>query len=115
MEIRTDSSDSNSSRQESSSFDRVQRRSNESRDGKKKGSDVKLELEGKGLSFKNDQGYKRSRESGSNGPERKSRKGSISKRNKKTLSSNDSNVLPICSKKRRTQDKVAASTNRHNL
>ncbi|GFW88617.1 uncharacterized protein TNCV_828861 [Trichonephila clavipes] len=70
----------------------------------------------KGQISKNEnKGYKRSRESGSSGPERKIRKGSISKRNKRTLSSNDSNVLPICSKKRRTQDKVAASTNRYNL
>ncbi|PRD29114.1 UNVERIFIED_CONTAM: hypothetical protein NCL1_30375 [Trichonephila clavipes] len=49
--IRTGSSDSNSSRQESSSFDRVQRRSNESQYGSKKGSDVKRELEEKGISF----------------------------------------------------------------
>ncbi|GFS94165.1 retrovirus-related Pol polyprotein from transposon 297 [Trichonephila clavipes] len=42
-------------RDESSGFDRVQRRSNESRDGKKKGSEVKRELEGKGLSLRNDQ------------------------------------------------------------
>ncbi|GFT05072.1 hypothetical protein TNCV_531231 [Trichonephila clavipes] len=41
MEIRTGSSDSNSSRQESSCFDRVQRRSTESQYGRKKGSDVK--------------------------------------------------------------------------
>ncbi|GFU49561.1 uncharacterized protein TNCV_1590981 [Trichonephila clavipes] len=33
----------------------------------------------------------------------------------RNLSSNDSNVLPICSKKRRTQDKVAASENRYYL
>ncbi|GFT54600.1 uncharacterized protein TNCV_344811 [Trichonephila clavipes] len=59
--------------------------------------------------------HKRSRESGSSGPERKIRKGSISKRNKRNLSSNDSNVLPICSKKPRTQDKVAVSVNRYNL
>ncbi|PRD19965.1 UNVERIFIED_CONTAM: hypothetical protein NCL1_55924 [Trichonephila clavipes] len=39
MEIRTGSSDSNSSRQESSSFNRVQRRSGESQYGRKKGSD----------------------------------------------------------------------------
>ncbi|GFW13479.1 uncharacterized protein TNCV_1209451 [Trichonephila clavipes] len=39
MEIRTGSSNSNSSRHESSSFDRVQRRSNESQYGRKKGSD----------------------------------------------------------------------------
>ncbi|GFX65795.1 uncharacterized protein TNCV_2043281 [Trichonephila clavipes] len=60
-------------------------------------------------------GYKRSRESGSSGPERKIRKRSISKRNKRNLSSKDSNVLPICSKKRRTQDKVAVKTNQYNL
>ncbi|GFX12694.1 uncharacterized protein TNCV_3158151 [Trichonephila clavipes] len=45
-------------RHESCGFDRVQRRSNESRDGKKKGSEVKRELEEKGLSFRNDQGEK---------------------------------------------------------
>ncbi|GFW46730.1 uncharacterized protein TNCV_2980861 [Trichonephila clavipes] len=55
-EIGTGSSDNGSLRDESSGFDRVQRRSNESQDGKKKGSDVKRELEEKGLSFKNDQG-----------------------------------------------------------
>ncbi|GFV12894.1 uncharacterized protein TNCV_2773921 [Trichonephila clavipes] len=60
-------------------------------------------------------GFKRSRESGSCGPERKIRKGSISKRNIRNLSSNDSNVLPICSKKHRTQDKVAVSMNKYNL
>ncbi|GFW79703.1 uncharacterized protein TNCV_4361291 [Trichonephila clavipes] len=60
-------------------------------------------------------GYKRSRESGSSGPERTIRKCSISKRNKRNLSSNDSNVLPIFSKKRRTQEKVAVSVNRYNL
>ncbi|GFW98288.1 uncharacterized protein TNCV_1091661 [Trichonephila clavipes] len=60
-------------------------------------------------------GYKRSRESGWSEPERKIRKGSISKWNKRNLSSNDSNVLPICSKKRRTQDKVAVKTNQYNL
>ncbi|GFT70182.1 uncharacterized protein TNCV_3456441 [Trichonephila clavipes] len=54
-EIGTGSSDNGSLRDESSGFDRVQRRSNESRDGKKKGSEVKRELEEKGLSFKNDQ------------------------------------------------------------
>ncbi|GFS70311.1 retrovirus-related Pol polyprotein from transposon 17.6 [Trichonephila clavipes] len=37
---------------------RVQRRSNDSRDGKKKWSEVKRELEEKGLSFKNNQGEK---------------------------------------------------------
>ncbi|GFV87169.1 uncharacterized protein TNCV_5113871 [Trichonephila clavipes] len=125
MEIRTGSSDSNSSRQESSSFYRVQRRSNESQYGRKKGSDVKSELEEKGISFKKNQGerhttktnkrgplirstpsswseaskrikrnknqkigYKRSRESGSGGPERKIQKGSDHRVPKRALSSN---------------------------
>ncbi|GFV52539.1 uncharacterized protein TNCV_1918571 [Trichonephila clavipes] len=57
-EIGTGSSDSGNLRNESSGFDRVQRRSNESRDGKKKGSEVKRELEEKGLSFRNNQGEK---------------------------------------------------------
>ncbi|GFU85521.1 hypothetical protein TNCV_2952201 [Trichonephila clavipes] len=51
MEIRTGSSDSNSSRHESSSFGRVQRISNESQYGRKKESDVKRELEENGISF----------------------------------------------------------------
>ncbi|GFT54601.1 retrovirus-related Pol polyprotein from transposon 17.6 [Trichonephila clavipes] len=55
-EIRTGSSDNGSLRDESSGFDRVQQRSNESQDGKKKGSDVKRKLEEKGLCFKNYQG-----------------------------------------------------------
>ncbi|GFX59371.1 uncharacterized protein TNCV_4633291 [Trichonephila clavipes] len=52
-QIETGSSDNGSSRDESSGIDRVQRRSNDSRDGKKKGSEVKRELEEKGLSFRN--------------------------------------------------------------
>ncbi|GFX36202.1 low-density lipoprotein receptor-related protein 2 [Trichonephila clavipes] len=67
-EIRTGSSDNVSLRGESSGFDRVQQRSNESQDGIRE-----------------------------------------------ILSSNDSNVLPICSKKRRTQDKVEVSVSRYNL
>ncbi|GFX40311.1 uncharacterized protein TNCV_4319441 [Trichonephila clavipes] len=57
-EIGTGSSDNGSLRDESSGFDKVQRRSNESRDGKKKGSEVKRDLEEKGLSFRNNQGEK---------------------------------------------------------
>ncbi|GFV96597.1 uncharacterized protein TNCV_3260611 [Trichonephila clavipes] len=56
--IGTGSSDNGSLRDESSGFDRVQRRSKESQDGKKNGSEVKRELEVKGISFKNDQGEK---------------------------------------------------------
>ncbi|GFX66959.1 uncharacterized protein TNCV_4180841 [Trichonephila clavipes] len=55
-EIGTGSSSNGSLREESSGFDRVQWRSNKSQDGKKKGSEVKRELEEKGLSFRNDQG-----------------------------------------------------------
>ncbi|GFV74344.1 uncharacterized protein TNCV_5127871 [Trichonephila clavipes] len=51
MEIRTGSSDSNSSRHKSSSFESVQQRSNESHYDRKKGSGVKRELEEKGRSF----------------------------------------------------------------
>ncbi|GFU15698.1 retrovirus-related Pol polyprotein from transposon 297 [Trichonephila clavipes] len=51
MEIGTVSSDSNSSRHKSSNFESVQRRSNESQYSRKKGSGVKRELEGKGISF----------------------------------------------------------------
>ncbi|GFX44405.1 uncharacterized protein TNCV_1394261 [Trichonephila clavipes] len=51
----TGNSDNGSLHDESSGFDKVQRRSNDSRDGKKKGSEVKRELEEKGLSFRNNQ------------------------------------------------------------
>ncbi|GFU46292.1 retrovirus-related Pol polyprotein from transposon 412 [Trichonephila clavipes] len=67
-EIGTGSSDNGSLRDESSGFDRVQRRSNESRDGKKKGSKVKRELEGKGLSFRNDQGEKYTKKTNKRSP-----------------------------------------------
>ncbi|GFT80148.1 retrovirus-related Pol polyprotein from transposon 17.6 [Trichonephila clavipes] len=68
-EIRTGSSDNGSLRDESSDFDRVQRRSKESQDGKKKGSEVKRELEEKGLSFfKNDQGEKQTNKTNKRGP-----------------------------------------------
>ncbi|GFS66868.1 uncharacterized protein TNCV_230491 [Trichonephila clavipes] len=68
MEIRTGSSDSNSSRHESSSFDRVQWRSNESQYGRKKGSEVKRELEEKGISFKKDQGERHTSKTDKRGP-----------------------------------------------
>ncbi|GFX05244.1 uncharacterized protein TNCV_4174871 [Trichonephila clavipes] len=68
-EIGTGSSDNGSLCDESSSFDRGQRRSNESQDGKKKGSEVKRELEEKGLDFfKNDQGEKHSNKTNKHGP-----------------------------------------------
>ncbi|GFT46520.1 uncharacterized protein TNCV_3183911 [Trichonephila clavipes] len=60
--------------------------------------------------------YKRSRESGSSGPERKIRKRSIYRVNKRILSSNDTiNVLPKYRKIGRAEKIVAASTSRYNL
>ncbi|GFS60163.1 uncharacterized protein TNCV_2826791 [Trichonephila clavipes] len=66
-EIGTGSSDNGSLRDESSGFDRVQRRSNDSRDGKKKGPEVKRELEEKGLSFRNNQGEKHTNKTNNRG------------------------------------------------
>ncbi|GFW22908.1 retrovirus-related Pol polyprotein from transposon opus [Trichonephila clavipes] len=99
-EIGTGNSDNGSLRDESSGFDRVQRRSNDSRD-KKKESEVKRELEEKGLSFRNNQGEKHTNKtkkrgplirsipsSWSGGPERKVQKGSVHRVNKRALSSN---------------------------
>ncbi|GFT72592.1 histone-lysine N-methyltransferase SETMAR [Trichonephila clavipes] len=67
-EIGTGNSDNGSLRDESSGFDRVQRRSNDSRDGKKKGPEVKRELEEKGLSFRNNQGEKHTNKINNRGP-----------------------------------------------
>ncbi|GFT59458.1 uncharacterized protein TNCV_3405801 [Trichonephila clavipes] len=87
-EIGTGSSDNGNLRDESSGFDRVQRRSNESRDG-----------------------YKRSNESRSGGPERKVQKGSEHRVNKRGLSSNNSNsVLPRLRKKNRREEMVTPTT-----
>ncbi|GFY31729.1 uncharacterized protein TNCV_4200381 [Trichonephila clavipes] len=67
-EIRTGNSDNGSLRDESSCFDRVQRRSNESQDGKKKRSEVKRELEEKGLSFRNNKSEKHTNKTNKRGP-----------------------------------------------
>ncbi|GFS49561.1 uncharacterized protein TNCV_2968511 [Trichonephila clavipes] len=67
-EIGTGSSDNGCLRDKSSGFDRVQRRSNKSRDGKKKESEVKRELEEKGLSFRNNQGEKHTYKTNKRGP-----------------------------------------------
>ncbi|GFX62005.1 uncharacterized protein TNCV_276531 [Trichonephila clavipes] len=89
MEIGTGSSDNGSLRDDSSGFDRVQRRSNESRDGKKKGS---------------------------GGPERKVQKVSEHRVPKRNLSSNDTNsVLPKNRKKSRREETVASTTSGYNL
>ncbi|GFW25258.1 uncharacterized protein TNCV_5088241 [Trichonephila clavipes] len=88
-EIGTGNSDNGSLRNESSGFDRVQRRSNDSRDGKKKGS---------------------------GGPERKVQKGSEHRVNKRNLSSNDTNSdLPKYRKKSRGEETVAHTTSGYNL
>ncbi|GFX28274.1 uncharacterized protein TNCV_1125281 [Trichonephila clavipes] len=67
-EIGTGSSDNGNLRDKSSGFDRIQRRSNDSRDGKKKGSEVKRELEEKGLSYRNNQGEKHPNKTNKRGP-----------------------------------------------
>ncbi|GFV43886.1 uncharacterized protein TNCV_485101 [Trichonephila clavipes] len=93
-EIETGSSDNGNLRDESSGFDRVLRRSNELRDGKKE----------------------RVRSKASGGTERKVQKGSEHRVNKRNLSSNDSNsVLPRLRKKIRRKDTVAPTTSGYNL
>ncbi|GFT39829.1 kelch-like protein 20 [Trichonephila clavipes] len=67
-EIGTGSSDNGSLRDESNAFDRGQLRSNDSRDGKKKGSKVKRQLEEKWLSFRNNQGEKHTNKTNKRGP-----------------------------------------------
>ncbi|GFX15097.1 retrovirus-related Pol polyprotein from transposon opus [Trichonephila clavipes] len=67
-EIGTGSPDNGSLHDKSSGFDRGQRRSNDSRDGKKKGLEVKRELEEKGLSFRNNQGEKHTNETNKRRP-----------------------------------------------
>ncbi|GFX45965.1 uncharacterized protein TNCV_2163401 [Trichonephila clavipes] len=67
-EIGTGNSDNGSLHDESSGFDRGQRRSNDSRDGKNKGSEVKRELQEKGLSFRNNQGEKPTNETNKRRP-----------------------------------------------
>ncbi|GFV55810.1 retrovirus-related Pol polyprotein from transposon 17.6 [Trichonephila clavipes] len=103
MEIGTGSSDNDSLRDESSGFDRVQRKSNESRDGKKKGSEVKRELEEKGLSFRNDQGEKRINKTNKRGPLIRS------------IPSSWSGVLPRLKKKTRREETVTPTTSGYNL
>ncbi|GFU87033.1 uncharacterized protein TNCV_1586211 [Trichonephila clavipes] len=87
-EIGTGSSDNGSLRDESSGFDRVQRRSNESRDGKKRG-----------------------------GPERKIKKGSEHRVPKRALSSNyrTNYILPKFRNKNRKEETVTPTTSCYNL
>ncbi|GFU15500.1 uncharacterized protein TNCV_4126471 [Trichonephila clavipes] len=114
-EIGTGSSDNGSLRDESSGFDRVQRRSNESQDGKKKGSEEKRELEEKMLSFlkmirvRNTPNKTR--------PERKIQKGSEHRVPKRALSSNykTNSNLPKFRKKIRREETVTPTTTGYDL
>ncbi|GFS62765.1 uncharacterized protein TNCV_3201991 [Trichonephila clavipes] len=120
-EIGTGNSDDGSLHDESSGFDRGQRRSNDSRDGKKKGSEIntsswsekdRMIKRGK----KERLPYKRSHESRSGGPERKVQKGSEHRVNKRNLSSNDTNSdLPKFRKKSRRKETVTPTTSGYNL
>ncbi|GFV17382.1 uncharacterized protein TNCV_3078211 [Trichonephila clavipes] len=97
-EIGTGNSDNGSLRDESSGFDRAQRRSNDSRDGKKKG-------------------YKRANESRSGRPERKVQKESEHRVNKRVLSSNyrTNHSLTKFRKKSRKEETVTPTTSGYNL
>ncbi|GFW24093.1 uncharacterized protein TNCV_4951371 [Trichonephila clavipes] len=103
-EIGNGNSDSGSLRDESSGFDKVQRRSNDSQDGKKKGSEERLP-------------YKRSHEFWSGGPERKIQKGSEHKVNKWALSSDyrTNHNLTKFRKKSRREETVTPTTSGNNL
>ncbi|GFY06501.1 uncharacterized protein TNCV_412511 [Trichonephila clavipes] len=110
---------------ESSGFDRVQRRSNDSRDGKKKGSEVKRELEEKGLSFRNDQGEKHTNKTKKSGPLIRSipsswsEKGRMNKKSKNERlgykRSKKSSALPRLRKKNRWEETVTPTTSGYNL
>ncbi|GFX35538.1 uncharacterized protein TNCV_103451 [Trichonephila clavipes] len=94
-EIGIGNSDNDSLRGESSGFDRVQRRSNDSRDG-----------------------YKRANESKSGGPERKVQKGSEHRVPKRNLSSNErdtTSVFPNIRKKSRREETVTPTTSGYSL
>ncbi|GFV23327.1 uncharacterized protein TNCV_4780411 [Trichonephila clavipes] len=113
MEIRTGSSDNNSSRDESSNFDRVKRRSNESQSTPSSWSETSRKIK---KSKKENIGYKRSRESGLGGPNRKIQKGSEHRVHKRALLSKYTNsVLPKYRKRDRTEETVTPTTRLYNL
>ncbi|GFY14556.1 retrovirus-related Pol polyprotein from transposon 412 [Trichonephila clavipes] len=124
-EIGTGNSGKGSLHDESSGFDRVQRRSNDSRDGKKKGLEVKRELEEKGLSFRNNQGEKHTNETNKRRPLIRSIPSSWSekdrriKRDKKERlhykRSHESSDLPKYRKKNRREETVTPTTSGYNL
>ncbi|GFT50035.1 uncharacterized protein TNCV_2272811 [Trichonephila clavipes] len=103
MEIRTGSSDSNSSRHESSSFESVQRRSNVSQYGRKKRSvpsSWTTTINITKRERKETLAYKRSLNSGSGGPERKQRKGQKHHGEKGQLTLSSNNELQYSRKRR---------------
>ncbi|GFT07050.1 uncharacterized protein TNCV_1415881 [Trichonephila clavipes] len=108
MELRTGSSDSNISRHESSSFESVQQRSNESQSAPSSWSETSRKIK----RSKNETiGYKRWRESGWGGPDRKIQKGSEHRVPKRALSSNyNTNDLPKFRKRGQTEETVMSST-----
>ncbi|GFW94210.1 uncharacterized protein TNCV_1979501 [Trichonephila clavipes] len=108
MEIRTGSSDSNSSRHKSSSFESIQRRSNESQSPPGSWSEPNRKLK---MGMKET----RSLDSGSGRPERKIKKGIGHRVAKRTSSSNNTNDLPRFRKKVRTEETVMPSTSGYNL
>ncbi|GFX81048.1 uncharacterized protein TNCV_1910411 [Trichonephila clavipes] len=119
-EIGTGSSDNGSLRDESSGFDRVQRRSIRREMVKRKGQkSIPSSWSEKDRTIKKSKNerlaYKRSHESRSGGPERV-QKGSEHRVNKRNLSSNDTNSdLPKYRKKSRREETVAPTTSGYNL
>ncbi|GFV25294.1 retrovirus-related Pol polyprotein from transposon 17.6 [Trichonephila clavipes] len=109
MEIRAGSSNSNSSRHKWSSFERVQRRSNDSMVGRR-GQVRKLKRRKKETI-----GYKRLRDSGSGGPERKQREGQKHEGEKRQLTVSSSNELQCPRKRYRGDEIVMPSTSGYNL
>ncbi|GFS78242.1 uncharacterized protein TNCV_3172021 [Trichonephila clavipes] len=114
-EIGTGSPDNGSLRDESSGFDRGQRRSNDSRDDQYLVLGLR-KIEGLKEVKKEQLPYKRSHESRAGGPERKVQKGSEHRVNKRALSSNDTNNdLPKYRKKSRREETVTPTTSGYNL
>ncbi|GFY22738.1 retrovirus-related Pol polyprotein from transposon 297 [Trichonephila clavipes] len=114
-------SDNGSLRDESSCFGIVQRRSNDSRDGKKKGSEVKRELEEKGLSFRNNQGEIHSNKTNKRGPLIRSIPSSWSEKDRmikkrvKIRSSDITEQMNLERKAKGKKEKVTPTTSGYNL
>ncbi|GFW14516.1 uncharacterized protein TNCV_2358401 [Trichonephila clavipes] len=102
--------------EESSGFDRGQRRSNDSRDGKKKGSEVKRELEEKGLSFRSNLGDKHTNKTNKRGPLIRSIPSSWSEKDRMIKRGKRTNHnLTKFRKKSRREETVTPTTSGYNL